>query len=198
MFLATHKYRPEDVACPYCVRYRVCRYRQSICPWLQERLDAGVVSYAELMLSLLDNPKCPVDCRWMIELLDSYPGTLWNSDAHQTNYRWLEGNIPLGEPDTNLMLAAAYLLSATPGLLRFAKSCLTVMRQDKHSMPSAGGLSESERTMLRAAFNLLAQPLPSSAKELLSGEHTDLFSTRHIAHALLIAQYGSGVLKVTD
>lgn len=198
MFLVTYKYRAENVACPYCVRYRVCKHRQSICPWLQERLDSGVVSYAELMLSLLDNPHCPIDCRRMAELLDSYPGTLWSSNGHQMNYRFLEGNVPLGRPDTNRLLAVAYLLSATPGLLQVSKSCLTVAKGNSQSLPGTEGLSQSELTMLSAAFNLITQSECSSITELLSCEHTDLFSTRHIAHALLIVQYGSGVLKVMD
>lgn len=198
MFLVTYKYRPEDVACPYCVRYRACRQEQSICPWLRERLEAGVVSYAELMLSLLDNPHCPIDCRRMAELLDSYPATLWNSGAHQTHYRWLEGNVPLGRPDTNRLLAAAYLLAATPGLLRFSKACLTAAQRGGQSLPGTEGLSPSELTMLSAAFSLITRPGLSSIGELLSREHADLISTRHTAHALLIAQYGPNVLKVTD
>ena len=196
MFLLTFKYRPEDVACPYCIRYRACRHQQTICPWLQERLEAGVVSYAELMLSLLDTSNCPIDCRRLAELLESYPGSLWNSDSHQTNYRWLESNIPLGRADTNRRLASAYLLSSTPQLIQFSKSCCMSGSYSRQSAANTENLSDSELTMLVAAFNLLTQPEPPPLGSLLSPDRADFFSTRHIAHALLIAKFGPDVLKV--
>lgn len=83
-------------------------------------------------------------------------------------------------------------------MLHFAKSCLTIAKHSDQLMPDTAGLSEPERVMLAAAFSLIAQPEPSSIRKLLSCEHGDLFSARHIAHALLIAQYGTEVLKVTD
>jgi hypothetical protein len=198
MFLLTFKFQPEDVACQYCTRYKVCRQQQDTCPWLRERLEAGVVSYAELMLSLLDTPNCPIDCRRLTELLESYPGSLWNSESHQINYRWLESNIPLGRADTNRRLASAYLLSATPKLIQFSKSCCMSGSHSRHSATNTENLSDSELTMLVAAFNLLTQPKLPPLGSLLSPDRADLFSTRHIANALLIAKFGPDVLKVQD
>lgn len=198
MFLLTFKYRPEDVACQYCTRYKACRQQQDACPWLQERLEAGVVSYTELMLSLLDTPNCPINCRRLAELLESYPGSLWQSNSHQTTYRWLESNIPLGRPDTNRRLASAYLLSATPQLVQFAKSCCMSGSQGRHMKPDTESLSDPELTMLTAALNLLTQAEPPPLSSLLSPDRADYFSTRNIAHAVLIAKFGPDVLKVTD
>lgn len=198
MFLLTFKYRPQDVACQYCTQYKSCRRQQDTCPWLKERLEAGVVSYAELMLSLLNDASCPIDCRRLAELLEAYPGSLWDSDSHLTTYRWLESNIPLGRSDTNRRLASAYLLSATPKLIQFAKSCCVSCLQGRQSAANTQSLSDSELTMLVAAFNLLTQPEPPPLGSLLSPGRADLFSTRQIAHALLIAKFGSDVLKVQD
>lgn len=198
MFLVTYKYRPEDVACQYCTRYKACRQQQDACPWLQERLEAGVVSYTELMLSLLDTPNCPVDCRRLAELLASYPGSLWQSHGHRTTYRWLESNIPLGRPDTKRRLASAYLLSATPQLVQFAKSCMIPHMGGHLSEALMERLSDPELTMLTAAFNLLTQAEPPPLSSLLSPDRADFLSTRSIAHALLIVKFGPDVLKVTD
>lgn len=198
MFLITYKYRPEDVCCQYCTQFRRCRLTKDACPWLQERLQAGVVSYAELLLSLLDDPACPVDCRRMAELLESSPNSLWSSDIHQKNYRWLESNIPLCRSDTNKRLASAYLLSSTPGLIQFAKSCTVTRMFGRLSETITDHLSDPELTMLVAALNLLTQAESPTLSSLLSPDRVDMFSTRHIAHALLIARFGSDVLKVTD
>lgn len=198
MFLLTYKYRPEDVCCQYCTQFRACRVTQDACPWLQERLEAGVVSYAELLLSLLDDPACPVDRRRMAELLESYPNSLWCSDSHHENFCWLESNIPLGRSDTNKRLASAYLLSSTSGLIQFAKSCTTSRLYAHPSEALTDHLSDPELTMLVAALNLITQPEPPTLNGLLSPDRADMFSTRLIAHALLIAKFGSDVLKITD
>lgn len=199
MFLLTFKYRPEHVDCQYCTEVGACRHRAGgPCPWLAERLEAGVVSYSEVMLSLLDDLGCPLSCRRMTELLDSWPGTLWHSESHQVNYHWLESNIPLGRADTTRRLASAYLLSSTPELIRFSKSCCVSGIHGQKLNASTDSLSDAELTMLIAAFNLLSQPEPPALRALLSPNHADLFSTRQVAHALLIARYGSDVLKIAD
>ena len=198
MFLLTYKNRPEDVECRYCTQFCICKHQTRTCPWLQERLDAGVVSYAELMLSLLDAPGCPIDCRRMAELLASFPGNMWCNQDHQTNYHWLESNVPLGRADTNRQLAAAYLLSATPRLVRFVKACYITNPLNHLPDVLAASLSAPEITLLMAATALLSSSQSQSLDDLLSDNHADLFSTRCIAHTLLIAKHGSGIMSITE
>ena len=198
MFLLTYKYRPEDVECKYCTQFCICRHQSRTCPWLQERLDAGVVSYTEIMLSLLDTPGCPIDCRRMAELLASFPGSMWLSQGHEENYHWLESNVPLGRMDTNRQLAAAYLLSATPQLVRFTKACYITNSLNHPLNVLAASLSASEIILLMAATTLLSSSQSQSLDDLLSDNHADLFSTRCVAHALLIAKHGSSILSITE
>ena len=47
MVIRNYKYSPEDVDCRYCTESEdgCCKLRS--CPWLKERIEAGVVSYHE-------------------------------------------------------------------------------------------------------------------------------------------------------
>ena len=43
MVLNRFRYKPEDVDCKLCTEYRHRRCIQPSCPWLAERIEAGVV-----------------------------------------------------------------------------------------------------------------------------------------------------------
>lgn len=46
--IRAYKYTPEDVKCEYCTEYRKRRCGAAHgCPWLAERVEAGVVGYKE-------------------------------------------------------------------------------------------------------------------------------------------------------
>ena len=48
MILCRFRYRPEDVDCKNCTEYRKKRDTLRVCPWLEERAEAGVVTYVVL------------------------------------------------------------------------------------------------------------------------------------------------------
>ena len=48
MILCRFRYRPEDVDCKNCTEYRKKRDTLQVCPWLEERAEAGVVTYVVL------------------------------------------------------------------------------------------------------------------------------------------------------
>lgn len=50
MILNRFRYKPEDVDCKLCTEYKHRRCTQPSCPWLAERLEAGVVNYQSLVL----------------------------------------------------------------------------------------------------------------------------------------------------
>ena len=47
MVIRNYKYSPEDVDCRYCTESEDGCCKLSSCPWLKERIEAGVVSYHE-------------------------------------------------------------------------------------------------------------------------------------------------------
>ena len=46
--LCRFRYRPEDVVCKHCTEYRRGGCTEEVCPWLEERVEAGAVTYASL------------------------------------------------------------------------------------------------------------------------------------------------------
>ena len=44
MHIRDYKYTAEDVDCRYCTEFRHGRCGAIKCPWLNERIEAGVVS----------------------------------------------------------------------------------------------------------------------------------------------------------
>ena len=54
MFISTFRYKPEYVACPLCTEYRKDQgCTLSACPWLAERIEAGVVGYQEAVMGTM-------------------------------------------------------------------------------------------------------------------------------------------------
>ena len=52
MYINTFKYTPKDVSCQLCTEYvKKLGCTALRCPWLAERIEAGVVGYAKFKLS---------------------------------------------------------------------------------------------------------------------------------------------------
>ena len=49
MRIRDFKYTPEDVDCRYCTKFIRGRCRANGCPWLNERIEAGVIGYTEAL-----------------------------------------------------------------------------------------------------------------------------------------------------
>ena len=48
MYINTFKYSPQDVSCQFCTEYvKKVGCTALRCPWLAERIEAGVVGYRE-------------------------------------------------------------------------------------------------------------------------------------------------------
>ena len=50
MILSRFRYKPEDVACRYCLHYRRRSCQIPICPYIAERLKSGAIGYRDLIL----------------------------------------------------------------------------------------------------------------------------------------------------
>ena len=52
MYLNTFRYTPEMVDCKLCTEYKKGCTTQGSCPWLAERIEAGVVGYSEAVTGI--------------------------------------------------------------------------------------------------------------------------------------------------
>ena len=67
MVIRNFKYTAEDVDCQYCTEFRHGRCRAQKCPWLKERIEAGVLSYREAVNEAFADPS-PLQTRIKIVL----------------------------------------------------------------------------------------------------------------------------------
>ena len=77
-----YQYKPEDVDCKYCAEWRHRRCHSAGCPWLAERIEAGKVSYATVILKLFRNVKDADIVRQFGQLLQSIGFGAWRDPRY--------------------------------------------------------------------------------------------------------------------
>ena len=118
MYINTFKYTPADVDCKLCTEY-VKKFGCTACgcPWMAERIEAGVVGYAEVVRQMF-----PHDKRLMARLeplIRDFPGMLWKDERHRQR---MEGvKIHLGHSkrrDTPAFFAVMFLFTSDEDIYR--------------------------------------------------------------------------------
>ena len=190
-----YHYKPADVACEYCVNSRRQRCRESGCPWLAERIEAGVVSYASAVRGLFGGVENEALIQRLGQLVLHFLGSFWLSAEHEFNTRLLLRSVGYQAWRNPRFFASLYLFGSNRGLLKRAwNACMPggfepvfiVMR----------GVSEHDYTLIQAAKALMCGGLGLTLYDLADAEIVDDEEFRLIIHALLIANYGPYVLKL--
>lgn len=82
MFVCTFRYRPKHVACYLCTEYKQKQgCTLPVCPWLAERIEAGVVGYQEAVMATI--PRNRLLAPRLRALVASFPGSLWKDGTHK-------------------------------------------------------------------------------------------------------------------
>lgn len=190
-----YHYKPADVACEYCVNSRRRRCRESGCPWLAERIEAGVVSYASAVRGLFGGVENEALIQRLGQLVLHFRGSFWLSAEHEFNTRLLLRSVGYQAWRNPRFFASLYLFGSNRGLLKRAwNACMPggfepvfiVMR----------GVSEHDYTLIQAAKALMCGGLGLTLYDLADAEIVDDEEFRLIIHAMLIANYGPDVLKL--
>lgn len=190
-----YHYKPADVACEYCVNSRRRRCRESGCPWLAERIEAGVVSYASAVRGLFGGVENEALIQRLGQLVLHFRGSFWLSAEHEFNTRLLLRSVGYQAWRNPRFFASLYLFGSNRGLLKQAwNACMPggfepvfiVMR----------GVSEHDYTLIQAAKALMCGGLGLTLYDLADREVVDDVAFRLIINALLIANYGPDVLKL--
>ena len=110
MKIRDYPYTPEDVDCGFCALYQPeAGVSPDCCPFLRERLEAGVVGYQEAIREAVKpNPRLR---RRLNRLIAAYPGTFWVSPEHKRRMEWTKA-VNRYRPNANEYYAAMYLLTA--------------------------------------------------------------------------------------
>ena len=165
------------------------------CPWLAERIEAGVVSYASAVRGLFGGVENEALIQRLGQLVLHFRGSFWLSAEHEFNTRLLLRSVGYQAWRNPRFFASLYLFGSNRGLLKRAwNACMPggfepvfiVMR----------GVSEHDYTLIQAAKALMCGGLGLTLYDLADAEIVDDEEFRLIIHALLIANYGPDVLKL--
>ena len=87
MYINTFKYTPKDVSCQLCTEYvKKLGCTALRCPWLAERIEAGVVGYRESVLETFPHERRLF--QRLNLLIKHYPGSLWNNEQHERRMQY--------------------------------------------------------------------------------------------------------------
>ena len=190
-----YHYKPADVACEYCVEWRHRRCQAVGCPWLAERIEAGVVSYAAAVRGLFGGVENEALIQRLGQLVLHFRGSLWLSAEHEFNTRQLLQSVGFGAWRNPRFFASLYLFGSNRALMKRAwNACMPGGFEPRYMVMR--GVSEHDYTLIQAAKALMCGGLGLTLYDLADAEIVDDEEFRLIIHALLIANYGPDVLKL--
>lgn len=156
MYINTFKYTPKDVSCQLCTEYvKKLGCTALRCPWLAERIEAGVVGYREAVLETFPHERRLF--QRLNLLIKHYPGSLWNNEQHERRMQYqcaVQGY--RRRRDTNAYYAAMHLLTSNDDIYRRTANCfckdgiefgyerLRLFSPDRYSIrlhPGEGGIT---------------------------------------------------------
>ena len=191
----SYHYKPADVACEYCVNSRRRKCRIMGCPWLAERIEAGVVSYASAVRELFGGVADEAFIKRLGSLVLHFRGSLWLNREHEFNTRLLLRSVGYEAWRNPRFFAVLYLFGSNRALMKRAwNACLPggfepgflIMR----------GVSAHDYTLIQAAKAISGCGSGLELEDLADAEVVDDEAFRLIVNAMLIANYGPDVLKL--
>lgn len=187
------RYRPRDVECQFCVSFaRSSRCPLNCCPYLAERMEAGVLGLSELMQDCFSTWKYPRLQGRLRKLFCQRPASLFLNDAHRNRWQhWHERYHRM----TDRNQAALYLLTAYEDIWRrmiwhFDEGGFdfnTIRLSGIH--PEQYSVYQAAKAISIGSHNITLNDLASP--ELVTDEALQL-----IIYALLLARYGDVILNL--
>ena len=223
MYINTFKYTPEDVDCKLCTEY-VKKFGCTACgcPWMAERIEAGVVNYAEVVRQMFPHDKRLMARLELFKLMEKmglsadfteesektearleplirdFPGMLWKDERHRQR---MEGvKIHLGHSkrrDTPAFFAVMFLFTSDEDIYRRAGNCLC-RRGAEFDYARLHEISPHDYTLYIAARGIYTNAGGLTTRDLADAEVVDAAALRMIVNALLIARYGCAVLDIHE
>ena len=191
----SYHYKPEDVECEYCVEWRHRRCQAVGCPWLAERIEAGVVSYASAVRELFWRTEDEAFIHRLGALVLHFRGSFWLDREHEFNTRLLLRSVGYGAWRDPRFFAALYLFGSNRALMKRSwNACLPSGFELGYMVMR--GVSEHDYTLIQAAKAITGNASGLELEDLADTEAVDDTAFRLIVNALLIASYGADVLKL--
>ena len=184
----------RSLAPPLPTKSATLRGPQTSCPWLAERIEAGVVGYREAVMETF-----PRDRRLSSRLnllIKHYPGSLWSNEQHERRMQYqcaVQGY--RRRRDTNAYYAAMYLLTSNDDIYRRTANCFC---KDGIEFGYAvlKNTSPHNYALFMAARDLCDKTEAVTMADLAEPEVIDPEALRLIVNATLIARYGLAAFQI--
>lgn len=196
MYIRTFAYKASDVDCKLCTEYQKQHgCRQKVCPFLMERIEAGVVTYEKAVRALIP-PNCGIWNR-LEKLFQDFSGSLWADKDHKSRIEMLDRRLGYNKKrNTPAYYAAMFLLTSNESIYRRTGNCF-YSRGVELSYAVLKGISTHDYALYCAAKSFY-QPAGITVSELADPAVIDPEAFRLIINALLIAKYGTAVFNLKE
>ena len=153
MFVCTFRYRPKHVACYLCTEYKQKQgCTLPVCPWLAERIEAGVVGYQEAVMATI--PRNRLLAPRLRALVASFPGSLWKDGTHKERMEYAKTRLHYyRRRDTPAFYAALFLLTSSAELWKRSANCF-YRKGFEPAYAVLGGISPHDYALISAAKGL--------------------------------------------
>ncbi len=150
MFVCTFRYRPKHVACYLCTEYKQKQgCTLPVCPWLAERIEAGVVGYQEAVMATI--PRNRLLAPRLRALVASFPGSLWKDGTHKERMEYAKTRLHYyRRRDTPAFYAALFLLTSSAELWKRSANCF-YRKGFEPAYAVLGGISPHDYALISAA-----------------------------------------------
>lgn len=195
--LCRFRYRPEDVVCKHCTKYRRGGCTEEVCPWLAERAEAGSVTYTALAAEFYRKWSGTELGERIRDLLSGKNSVSYFEPVHATRLMIYASYLSCHQSDgrESRRLAALYLLTATETLRRCAiPRIFDLWSIDIRSWRAMRALSEQEYVLFQAAKGIWLGQRTITIPELCDRDLVEDKTLSLILNAALIAHYGRAVL----
>lgn len=192
MTLSRFRYKPEDVACEYCMECRRKKCTAPVCLYTSERLEARAITYQELVRIFFFGMS-HAELAKRIHSLTACHGFGYRDSAHQ--YR-LDGCLhgELAHPD-RYMLAVLYLLTARENLWQRTAPAVHA-GQINYSAVKQKDFDIQSYALYRTAKGISDKQVILAPEALADRDLIDDDTLWLIINASLIARYGKDVFSI--
>lgn len=194
MHIRDYKYTAEDVDCQYCTESEDGCCRLQRCPWLKERIEAGVVSYHEAVKESFSE-ESPLSKRINI-VFSFFDKSFWKDENHYQRFR--EADAALGfykRRNTSEYYAALFLITSDKDLLRRTLNCVTKKGID-FSRANLHNISPENYALYKISKGLYTESAEVSLDELADPELISSEAFYLVINAMLVSRYGLSALSL--
>ena len=167
------------------------------CPWLAERIEAGVVGYAEALLeSFPENKRLAARLHMAVQL---FFGSLWLDKQHKQRWDYLMARFRYSKrrKDTAKYYAVMYLFAASRELNRLTINCIERQSIDL-TWANIAEMSDGDYTLFAAARSIAVDNIGRLLQRLEDISAVGLSEFCLIVNALLIYRYGLAALDIRE